>query len=83
MTTKTQSIIIMTAVADGMNRIIKKVRTTGPTRLKLFQLGFMEGKPFKVIRHAPLQGPIMVEIDDREIAISLKVARHIMVELFE
>ncbi len=44
------------------------------------QIGFLPGNTARIIRTAPFQGPLLVEVDDREIVIGRKVARHILVE---
>ena len=47
---------------------------------KLRQLGMMPGDCTRVIRHAPLGGPLMIEVGGRVIAIGRGVASHIEVE---
>ncbi len=50
---------------------------------KLRQLGLMPGDCIRIIRHAPLGGPIMIEVGGRVIAIGRGVASHIDVEKSE
>ena len=47
---------------------------------KLRQLGICRGKVLKVIRFAPLGGPVMVDVDGRSIALGRKIAEKIQVE---
>lgn len=47
--------------------------------LKLRQLGLAPGKKVKVLRHAPLEGPIMVEVEGRSIAIGRGIAARVKV----
>lgn len=47
---------------------------------KLRQLGLMPGDCTRIIRHAPLGGPLMIEIEGRVVAIGRGVASHIEVE---
>jgi ferrous iron transport protein A len=44
------------------------------------QLGFLPGNTARIIRMAPFHGPLLVEVDGREIVIGRNVARHILVE---
>jgi len=50
---------------------------------KLRQLGLLPGDCTRVIRHAPLGGPLMIEVGGRVIAIGRGVASHIEVEVSE
>ncbi|MFZ3070048.1 MAG: FeoA family protein [Anaerolineaceae bacterium] len=50
---------------------------------KLYQLSLSPGVAVKVLRHAPIGGPIMIEVDGRAIALGRKIASHIMVEVIE
>ncbi|HLA97315.1 MAG TPA: FeoA family protein [Anaerolineales bacterium] len=47
---------------------------------KLLQLGFVPGDQVKVLRRAPLGGPVLVEVNGRMIAIGRGVAEKIHVE---
>jgi ferrous iron transport protein A len=44
------------------------------------QLGFLPGNTARIIRMAPFHGPLLVEVDGREIVIGRNIARHILVE---
>jgi len=48
--------------------------------LKLRQLGLVRGDTAKVIRHAPLGGPLLVECKGRRIALGRGIAVKILVE---
>src|SRR5689334_6417575 len=48
--------------------------------VKLMQYGLHLGDPIKVVRVAPFGGPLLVEIDGREIALGRTVAEKIFVE---
>ena len=55
--------------------------TTGhELEAKLRQLGILPGDVAKVIRHAPLGGPFLIEISGREIALGQNIASKIDVE---
>ncbi|MHB8806973.1 MAG: FeoA family protein [Anaerolineaceae bacterium] len=44
------------------------------------QLGFLPGNTARIIRMAPFHGPLLVEVDGREIVIGRNIAHHILVE---
>jgi len=48
---------------------------------KLRQLGLSPGKEVKVLRFAPLGGPLMVEVEGRSIAIGRGIASRVQVEV--
>ena len=47
---------------------------------KLRQLGLFPGDSARVLRHAPLGGPILVEVEGRSIALGRGVASRVIVE---
>jgi len=47
---------------------------------KLRQLGLTPGKEVKVLRHAPLGGPLMIDVEGRSIALGRGIAARIKVE---
>jgi len=47
---------------------------------KLRQLGLVPGDRARVIRYAPLGGPVLVEVDGRSIALGRGVASKVVVE---
>ena len=47
---------------------------------KLRQLGLLPGDPVRILRKAPLQGPLLLEIGGREIALGVTIAALIDVE---
>ena len=47
---------------------------------KLRQLGLFPGDQARVLRHAPLGGPILVEVEGRSIALGRGVASRVIVE---
>jgi len=46
----------------------------------LRQLGLIPGDDARVLRHAPLGGPVLVEVDGRSIALGRGVASKVVVE---
>lgn len=49
-------------------------------RARLTQYGLFEGDSVRVVRAAPLRGPLMIEVNGREIALGRRVADKIVVE---
>ncbi len=47
---------------------------------KLRQYGIFAGDMARIIRFAPLQGPVLLEVNGREIALGRKMASKIIVE---
>jgi ferrous iron transport protein A len=47
---------------------------------RLSQLGFLPGNKIRVIRSAPFKGPLLIEVEGREIVLGRSVARNILVE---
>lgn len=47
---------------------------------KLRQLGLTPGRQVKVIRFAPLGGPVMVDVEGRSVALGRGIAARIQVE---
>ena len=47
---------------------------------RLSQLGFLPGNKVRIIRSAPFRGPLLIEVDGREIVLGRGVASHIFVE---
>ena len=47
---------------------------------KLRQLGLSPGKEIKVLRYAPMGGPIMIDVEGRSVAIGRGIASRVQVE---
>lgn len=47
---------------------------------RLTQLGFLPGNKIRVIRSAPFHGPLIIDVEGREIVIGRGIARRILVE---
>lgn len=72
----------MTLIQAKTGQTVKIVRFKGGIGLehKLRQLGLIPGDRARVIRHAPLGGPILVEVDGRSVALGRGVASKVVVE---
>lgn len=47
---------------------------------KLRQLGLSPGREVKVLRYAPLGGPVMIDVEGRSVAIGRGIAARVQVE---
>ena len=48
--------------------------------IKLRQLGLCPGRDVKVLRYAPMGGPIMIDVDGRSVALGRGIASRVVVE---
>ena len=65
---------------SGMNVRILRFKDTSGLEGKLRQLGILPGDAARIIRQAPFDGPFLLEIRGREIAIGSRIAEGIIVE---
>ena len=68
---------------NGTSIRIESYNTGDGLAAKLRQLGLVPGDIAKVIRHAPFRGPILLNINGREIALGRTIAAKIKVEVVE
>ncbi len=47
---------------------------------RLAQLGFLPGNKIRIIRSAPFHGPLLIDVEGREIVLGRGIAHHILVE---
>lgn len=47
---------------------------------RLAQLGFLPGNKIRIIRSAPFHGPLLLDVEGREIVLGKRVAAKIIVE---
>ena len=67
-------------VDNGRWVIIKNFRGGRGIQNRLAQLGFLPGNRVRIIRSAPFHGPLLLEVEEREIVLGRGVAAHIIVE---
>jgi len=48
---------------------------------KLRQLGLTPGRSVKIVRYAPMEGPVMVDVEGRLIALGRGIANRVQVEV--
>ena len=72
----------MTLVQVKTGQTVRIMRIEGGLGIehKLRQLGLFPGDNARVVRHAPLGGPILVEVGGRSIALGRGVASRVIVE---
>ncbi len=72
--------MVLLEVPIGTTVRVTAYHSEGDLEGKLRQLGLMPGDPVRVLRKAPLQGPVLLEIGGREIALGVGIAALIEVE---
>lgn len=75
----------MTLIQAQSGQTVRIASFTGGAGLehKLRQLGLVPGDTARVLRFAPLGGPILIEVDGRSIALGRGVAAKVIVETDE
>ena len=72
--------IALTEAGDGKTVTIKKFLGGQKLEHKLRQLGILPGDCVQILRRAPFDGPYLLRVRDREIALGVGVASKILVE---
>lgn len=67
-------------VVNGRWVKVKNFRGGHGMQRRLAQLGFLPGNKVRVIRSGPFRGPLLLEVEGREIVLGRGVAAHILVE---
>lgn len=65
---------------DGKKLIITSIDGGRNLNIKLRQYGLFVGDQVRVLRLAPLGGPVLIEVNGREIALGRGIAARITVE---
>lgn len=65
------------------NKLVRIMAYRGGKRVeyKLRQLGLSPGREVKILRYAPMGGPVMLEVDGRTVAIGRGIAERVEVEV--
>ena len=50
---------------------------------KLVQLGLSPGRTVKVLRYAPMGGPLMLDVEGRSVALGRRIAERVEVEAIQ
>lgn len=72
--------IPLTSIENGDWVRIVDFRGGGRMEARLTQLGFLPGNKIRVIRSAPFRGPLLIDVEGREIVLGRGIAHHILVE---
>ncbi len=67
-------------VVNGRWVVVRNFRGGPGMQRRLAQLGFLPGNQVRIIRSAPFHGPLLLEVEGREIVLGRGVAAHILVE---
>ena len=71
--------LTLSDVAPGTTCTIRRLRGHGPARQRLLDLGFQPGRTVKMLRNAPLNDPIEVQLGDTFIALRRREATHVAI----
>ena len=71
----------LTSVPSGKSVVISSFRGGTNFQGKLRAMGIREGKKVKVVVIQPMDGPVVIEIDNRKTSIGRRMAERILVEL--
>jgi ferrous iron transport protein A len=74
------STIYLTALKPGESGVILSLEGGHCFQERLRILGVKEKKKFRVVAIHPFRGPVVIEIDDRQISIGRGMASKILVE---
>ena len=67
-------------VENGKWVMVRNFRGGHGMQRRLAQLGFLPGNKVRIIRSAPFHGPLLLEVEGREIVLGRGIAAHIIVE---
>lgn len=68
------------SVDNGRWVKVKNFRGGSGMQRRLAQLGFLPGNRVRIIRSAPFRGPLLLEVEGREIVLGRGIAAHVIVE---
>ena len=71
----------LSEISIGMSVKFSSLENIPSLHTKLNQYGLYQGDIMRVVRMAPLGGPILIEVNGREIALGREIAEKILVEL--
>ena len=73
--------MVLTDAQNGAMVRIEGFLTPASLAAKLRQLGMVPGDTARIIRQAPFDGPFLLEIRGREIALGKSIAARVLVEV--
>ena len=72
--------IPLSALAKGASGTIRSYPKTGPSFLRLREMGVLPGTPVTLVRVAPLGDPIEIKIRGYHLTLRKSEAEHVLVE---
>jgi ferrous iron transport protein A len=80
---RTDQTTIFPLIDAPPGKLLRVKKFSGPTGIeqKLRQLGIKPGDCIQVLRRAPFEGPLLIRVRNREIALGVGVAIKILVEV--
>ncbi|MCD6173658.1 MAG: ferrous iron transport protein A [Sulfurimonas sp.] len=75
--------ITLFSLVSGKKATIKRLDGGEEFRKKLASLNIRVGKTIRKITQQPFQGPVVIEIDNTEATIGMKMAKKILLEPLE
>lgn len=69
----------LTSLETGRSAVILRLEGGHPFRERIGALGIREQKTVRLVAKHPFHGPVVVEIDGREITLGRGMAQHIII----
>jgi Fe2+ transport system protein FeoA len=71
----------LSEIKNGIQVRIASFEGEPDYRLKLNRYGLFQGDLVRVVRHAPFDGPVLLEVRGMELALGKNIAEYILVEV--
>ena len=75
--------MVLLDASTGMKVRIVKIKGGKGLGNKCRQLGLCPGNYVQILRQAPFEGPLLIDVEGREVALGIGVAAKIFVEVIE
>lgn len=73
----------ITSMVPGMHMVILRLEGGAQFRSRMGAIGIREQKTIRLVAKHPFHGPLVIEVDGREITIGRGMAQHIIAEVLE
>lgn len=74
-----KEVLMLHELKPDLEAKIKTIHASGMLLQKLYDMGFIEGVPIKLVRHSPLKDPIQVQLLNYNITLRIEEAQQIEV----
>jgi len=71
----------LTSIKEGLEATVISLAGGSPFQRRLRTMGIREGKILKVVAIHPFAGPVVVEVEGREVTLGRGIAKRIMVQV--